>query len=206
MNTIERHRLLPGDELIGDPAVVVTQSVTIAAQAHHIWPWVAQIGQGRGGFYSYDFLENLVGCHIHSATRINADWQNIAVGDPVRLAPNVALIAAVVDADRVLVLRGGVPTRSGAMPFDFTWTFALEQQTPASTRLIVRERYAYLRWWAPMIVRPSVLISSVMTRRMLRGIRSRVEETAAAVRFLSSPESSWTTGAALYVGGGITYL
>ena len=168
-------RRLPGDDLIPDADQVSTRSTTIAARTDDVWPWIVQIGQGRGGFYSYDFLENLAGCDIHSADQINTDWQDLAVGDPVRLAPELALTAAVVDPGSALVLRSSVPIGPGAMPFDFTWAFVLEPSMSASTRLTVRERYQYLRWWTPFVVKPTALISSVMTRQMLRGIKRRAE-------------------------------
>src|SRR6202051_3997020 len=67
----------PGDELIGDAKVTATRAITIRRSPDVVWPWVAQLGQGRGGFYSYDFLENLVGCDIHSADRVVSEWQQV---------------------------------------------------------------------------------------------------------------------------------
>lgn len=57
----ETRRVLPGDDLIRAPRIASTRAVTIAAPREEVWPWLVQIGQGRGGFYSYTFLENLVG-------------------------------------------------------------------------------------------------------------------------------------------------
>ena len=65
----ERDAALPGDDLIANPDLLATRAITMSAPADQIWPWIAQLGQGRGGFYSYDALENLVGCDIHSADR-----------------------------------------------------------------------------------------------------------------------------------------
>jgi hypothetical protein len=65
---------LPGDNLIANPGLTTTRAITVRASADRVWPWIAQLGQGRGGFYSYDFLENLVGCDIHSAERIVARY------------------------------------------------------------------------------------------------------------------------------------
>jgi hypothetical protein len=61
---------LPGDDLIVSADLTATRAITVRASAGQVWPWIAQLGQGRGGFYSYDFLENLAGCDIHSADRI----------------------------------------------------------------------------------------------------------------------------------------
>jgi hypothetical protein len=101
--------VLPGDELMPDADLTATRAVTVEAGADAVWPWIAQLGQGRGGFYSYDLIENLVGCEIHSADRIVPEWQSIDVGDEVNLHPEVGLIAAGVAPGRALVLRGGVP-------------------------------------------------------------------------------------------------
>jgi WS/DGAT/MGAT family acyltransferase len=167
---------LPGDDLIPEPDLVTTRSVAIRAEIPEVWPWIAQIGQGRGGLYSYDRLENLLGCDIHSADRIHPEWQHVEIGDEIRLAPEMALTVAVADLPRALVLRGGVvPVSAAESPFDFTWAFILHPAAGGGTRLIVRERYAYRRWWAAVLVRPTSVISAVMSRRMLHGIRDRAE-------------------------------
>jgi hypothetical protein len=165
---------LAGDELIATADVIATRAITVGTSAEKVWPWIAQLGQGRGGFYSYDFLENLVGCDIHSAGRIVHEWQDIAVGDEVKLHPEVPLEVAALEPGRWLVLRGGVPMGKTPPPYDFTWAFVVREQ-PEGTRLLVRERYAYTRGWASLVVEPAAAISLVMTRKMLRGIRDRAE-------------------------------
>jgi hypothetical protein len=165
---------LPGDDLVAAPDLVATRAITIRAAAVDVWPWLVQLGQNRGGFYSYDVLENLVGCDIHSSDRIVPEWQDVAVGDPVNLAPEVALTVAVVRPPRAFVLSGGVPVGEAAPPYDFSWSFVLDGDD-ATTRLIVRERYRYTRWWAPLLVEPIEVVSFVMHQRMLRGIRDRAE-------------------------------
>src|SRR6266550_2227158 len=100
----ERDATLDGDDLIPNPDLMATRAITVHAVAEHVWPWIAQLGQGRGGFYSYDMLENLVGCDIHSADRIVPHWQRIDIGAQVKLAPQVALSVAVVVPARALVL------------------------------------------------------------------------------------------------------
>jgi hypothetical protein len=168
---------LPGDELVEHPDLVATRAITIGAHPVHVWPWLAQLGQRRGGFYSYDALENLAGCRIHSADRIVPGWQDVAVGDPVHLAPDVALTVATVEEPAALVLTGGVPTGDTGPPYDFSWAFVLLEQGE-NTRLVVRERYGYTRWWAPLLVEPVEVVSFVMHQRMLRGIRDRVHDAA----------------------------
>ena len=169
---------LPGDELIARPGLTATRALTVRAPADRVWPWIAQLGQARGGFYSYDFLENLAGCGIHSADRVVPDWQDVRAGDKVGLHPEVALDVAAVDPGRSLVLRSAVPDGSAPPPFSFTWAFALRPGPDGATRLIVRERYAYTRPWARLIVEPVEAVDFVMTQKMLRGIRSRAERAA----------------------------
>ena len=176
---------LPGDELVANVDLSATRAISISASADQVWPWIAQLGQGRGGFYSYDFLENLVGCDIHSADRIVPEWQDVAVGDKVRFAPEVALDVALLERGRSLVLRGGVPIGNTAPPYDFTWAFALRDKPDETTRLLVRERYAYTRPWARLLVEPTEAVSFVMSQKMLRGIKDRAERAAGATQALS---------------------
>jgi len=171
----EQQRRLPGDDLIDRADLTATRAISIACAPAHVWPWIAQIGQGRGGMYSYDAVENLVGCDIHSADRIVPDWQNVVVGDALRLAPEVSLSVAVVEQGHSLVLRGGVPVGNSAPPYDFTWSFVILDGPEGSARLLVRERYRYARVWARLLVEPIEIVSFVMSQKMLRGIRDRAE-------------------------------
>jgi hypothetical protein len=174
----ESEEPLHGDDLIANADLTATRAITIRASADQVWPWIAQLGQGRGGFYSYDFLENLVGCDIHSADRIVPEWQDVHVGDGVYFSREVGLVVAAVEDGRSLVLRGGVPIGNTAPPYDFTWTFVLRDEPDKTTRLIVRERYAYTRGWARLIVEPTEALSFVMSQKMLRGIKERAERPA----------------------------
>jgi hypothetical protein len=174
--TAEATARLPGDELLEDADRIATRAITIDAPASAVWPWIAQLGQTRGGFYSYDWLENLLGCHIHSAECVVPEWQQPRVGDDVQLAPEVPLTVAALDAGRALVLRGGLPMGGASTrPLDFTWAFSLEPQPDGATRLLVRERYGYGRSWMRFVVAPTTAISAVMSRKMLLGIRDRAE-------------------------------
>jgi hypothetical protein len=172
----EQHGTLVGDDILPAPDVSTTRAISIAAAADDVWPWLAQLGQGRGGFYSYDWLENLIpGMDIRNADRIVPEWQQITVGAEVRLAPEVALSAVALEPGRALVLRGSVPMGRVAPPYEFTWAFVLLPQSGGTTRFVVRERYAYTRRWAALIVRPAALVSGLMSPKMLRGIKSRAE-------------------------------
>jgi hypothetical protein len=174
--TEERWVHLPGDDLVVGPSLSVTRAITINVRPAQVWPWIAQLGQGRGGFYSYDALENLVGCDIHSADAIVEAWQDVAVGDRFHLHPDMALSVAVVEPGRALVVRGGEAPGLA----DFTWAFVLREAdgAPERTRLLVRERYAPDRWWGSLVVEPVAAVSTVMSARMLRGIRDRAEGLA----------------------------
>jgi hypothetical protein len=172
----EQNLRLPGDDLMPRSDVTATRAITVHAPAANVWPWIAQLGQERGGFYSYEVLENLVGCDIHSANRIVPEWQRIEVGDRVKLHPEVTLTVAVVEGGRAVVLRGGVPMGRTPPPYDFTWAFVLRDGPGSTTRLVVRERWRYTCWWAALIVEPTQLISFFMSQRMLRGIKQRAEQ------------------------------
>jgi hypothetical protein len=171
----EAGQSLTGDDLVPDADLTSTRAITIRAGVEDVWPWIVQLGQGRGGFYSYDRLENLAGCDIHSADEVNPEWQHLEVGDTVRLAPELALTAAVVKPPHTLVLHGGFLPGAATAPYEFTWTFDLSPTAESMTRLVVRERYAYTRWWARFVVEPVSVVSFIMSHRMLRGIRDRAE-------------------------------
>jgi hypothetical protein len=183
----EVNRTLPGDDLISHADLTATRAITIHTTAARVWPWIAQLGQGRGGFYSYDFLENLVGCDIHSADRIVPEWQRIDIGAQVKLAPQVALSVALVVPARALVLRGGIPMGNTPPPYHFTWAFVLREAANPTSRLVVRERYRYTRRWAPLLVEPVQFVSLLMTQRMLRGIKQRAERATRTAPPSESP-------------------
>ena len=175
----ERWMILPGDELIRDPADMTTLAVPIDAPAADVWPWLIQIGQDRAGFYSYDLLENLVGLHIHSADQIVAPWQALSVGDGIRLTPpgwmgqqdGVVLPVARLEAPRSLVLREGPPS----LPWNAVWSFHVVPTSTRSCRLISRSRserpQVRLRL-AGLVMAP---LTAGMTRRMLLGVKARAE-------------------------------
>ena len=83
---------LPGDDLVPGATIVETHQARIDAPAAEVWPWLVQMGYGRGGFYSFDLLERLAGVGITNARRIESRWQDLAVGDRMRLADDVAIV------------------------------------------------------------------------------------------------------------------
>ena len=76
-----------GDELVLQPASFVNRAVTINATPEQIYPWLVQLGAEKGGLYSYTMLEGLVGCHLVNADRIHPEWQDLHVGDPMKMCP-----------------------------------------------------------------------------------------------------------------------
>ncbi|MDR1799069.1 MAG: hypothetical protein LBR19_04170 [Bifidobacteriaceae bacterium] len=170
----EQTRPMPGDELVPLTRFQTTRAIGIDAPPRKVWPWLAQLGQDKGGFYSYDWLENLVGLDIHSADSINPAWQDLKPGDDVHLADPIALRAAVVEAPHVLVLHGD-DEGSAPMPMDFSWSFVLETEGPTGSRLVVRERYGWVKPWVGGVVRLVSGVAWLMTQKMLRGIKTRAE-------------------------------
>jgi hypothetical protein len=177
---------LPGDELVVNPTVVTTRAITIGAPPDVVWPWLVQMGQGRAGFYSYDWLENLVGLDIHNADRIEADWQRLGVGDqlraaPPRAGPDAGFTVVAIDPGRSLVTAIGDPAvvgpqaAQGRLPDGGTWTFVLEPVGSDQTRLIVRLRASFplppvAAWTVGRLLEP---IHFVMERKQLLGLRER---------------------------------
>src|SRR3989442_7189202 len=76
----EMRRPLPGDEIIASAVAQQTRAITIDAPVAHIWPWMAQLGQDRGGFYSFDLLENVVGCEMPTEDRLRPEKQSCRIG------------------------------------------------------------------------------------------------------------------------------
>jgi hypothetical protein len=178
--TEERRRRLPGDELIPDGRPTVTNAVTIDAPVAQVWPWIVQIGRGRAGFYTYTWLENLLGADIHNLDHIDPELQHLAVGDRIWLTPETYLgripgqawRVAAVDPERFLVLQQRPPEN----PHPGTWSLVLQAVGDGRTRLI--SRHCAPR--PPGLVARAVAwfwsLSSVMERGMLLGIKERAEK------------------------------
>jgi hypothetical protein len=185
----EARQELPGDELLSDAKLEATHAITIDAPASRVWPWLVQVGQGRAGFYSYDWLENLGGLDTHSADRILPELQQLKVGDTIPMVPNgFGPEVAILEPDRALVLYGDsrVPGSSAAptmKPGDYisvSWGFYLEPLEEGTTRLIERFRLDYNPNVLNTILNRGMLEpgSFVMEQKMLRGIKERAERTA----------------------------
>lgn len=172
-------RALPGDGMVPAPKLAYTRAITIQAPAAAIWPWLVQMGQGRGGLYSYDGLENLVGCDIHSTDRIFPEHQVLKVGDQVLFGPAEkkfpGQVVLEIQPGRAIVMCGLDPATRQAVE-SATWVFVLEDQADGTTRLLVRGRNSYPPGFANHVIWHIVEpITFVMERRMLLGIKARVE-------------------------------
>lgn len=186
--TAEKYTTLPGDDLIEDPADQVTRAITIGAPPAAVWPWLAQIGADRGGFYSYDLLENVFGLGVHNAAEIVEDWQEIKVGDVVyaNRSRSGGWYVADVRPGELLVLqaadlrRGRPVLRTDPAGWEFQWTFVLVGRGDGTTRLLVRERVALGSLGMRLLMPLLGPVSFLMTRRMLLGIKSRAERGLAA--------------------------
>lgn len=180
-------REMPGDELLPEAPVVATRAVSIPAPASAIWPWLVQMGPGRGGAYTYDWIENLLGLNMHSADEIIPELQRLAVGDELPLGAKLRMRVEVLDRDRAMVMRSD----DGA----WVWSFGLyPEAAPASggslTRLISRNRIQDPRRGlvssalSLYVMEPGSLI---MERKMLLGIKERAS-LSAKLSYAASPD------------------
>ncbi len=163
---------LPGDDQVPNPVLQSTRAITIQAPVSAVWPWLVQMGQGRGGLYSYERLENLVGCDMHNADRIMPEHQQLKVGDKIRLVPegrDPYFLVSAIEPDRAIILCGDDPPT--------TWAFILQAIDENATRLIVRWRQDYKPTLANVIGWRLVTdpITFVMERKLLQGIKARAE-------------------------------
>ncbi len=184
---------LPGDELVPEPVLQTTEGVWIEATAEEVWPWLVQMGQDRGGLYSYEKLENLFGAKHRNADRIHPEWQHLAVGDVIRVLPRgwmglsegIGLPVARLVEGESIVLRLQPPD----LPVDGVWSFHVVPRWEDRCRLLVRTR---LRMPVPGGAAPAGRsaatrgmigaeaagpVMSLMTRGMLLGIKRRVEQS-----------------------------
>jgi hypothetical protein len=144
----EVQRALRGDEMVPAPKLKATHAITIRAPREDVWPWLVQIGQGRGGFYSYEWLENLAGCDIHNADRVLPQFQTLHVGDSLRLHPDApALPVGIADSGHAVVLGEYPAARAARLakgapgePMVASWGFYLFDTPEGQTRVVIRFR------------------------------------------------------------------
>ena len=161
---------LAGDELLEAADGVSTRAVDIDAPASAVWPWIAQMGPApRGGAYTYDWIENLLGLDMHSVDRVLPEFQQPQIGDTIGYGPNRMRLERV-EPEHVLAWR----SEDG----NWVWTFLLDEHD-GSTRLVSRNRFRLPTLATRLGMLPMEAASLVMERKMLRGIKERAERLAA---------------------------
>ena len=160
---------LPGDELLEEADGVATRAIDVDAPPDAVWPWIAQMGPSpRGGAYTYDWIENLLGLDMHSADRVLSEFQHPQIGDTLGYGSNTMRVERV-DPGHVLSWR--------STDGNWVWTFVLEERDGV-TRLISRNRFRLPTVAAQLGMVPMEPASLVMERKMLRGIKERAERLA----------------------------
>jgi hypothetical protein len=161
---------LPGDELLEEADGVATRAIDIQAPPEAVWPWLAQMGPApRGGAYTYDWIENLLGLGMRSVDRVLPEYQHPTPGDTIAYGPNRMRLERV-EPEHVLAWR----SEDG----NWAWTFVLEPRN-GETRLLSRNRYRLPTLGTRIAMLPMEPASLVMERKMLRGIKERAERLAA---------------------------
>jgi len=161
---------LPGDELLEDADGIATRAITIDAPAWAVWPWLAQMGPSpRGGAYTYDRIENLLGLDMHSADRVLPEFQDPQVGEGFGYGKN-RMSYTIVEPEHVLATRSA--------DGNWAWTFVLDERN-GCTRLLSRNRFRLPRLRDRIGMIPMEPASLVMEHKMLRGIKQRAERLAA---------------------------
>jgi hypothetical protein len=168
----EQQMALPGDDLHPNRSGQSTQAITINAPSAVVWQWLVQIGQDRAGFYSYTWLENLIGADIHNVNEIHPEWQQLAVGDVWRLAPPDYLWGLGKEAvTPVLVSEPG-----HALVLDMWGAFVIVPIDEHSSRLVARGQSEAAGPLASLVTKMVMdPIVFTMQRRMLLGLTTRAE-------------------------------
>jgi len=174
-------RTYPGDELVPSPKWGWTHGIEIDAPAEEVWPWIAQLGADRGGFYSYQWLENIAGCDLRNAESVQ-DQLAIREGDALRLHPKMPPLAiAAFEPGRFFVAHGPADegARASGKPWaEVTWLFFLEPIDDRRCRLVSRYRCATSDDIATRLSLGATFVEPIgfaMDRRMLIGVKTRAE-------------------------------
>ena len=174
----EAQSRLPGDELLDDADGVATRAIEIRAPTSAVWPWISQMGPSpRGGAYTYDWIENLLGLDMHSADTVLPEFQHPDVGDTISFGANRMRLERV-EPERVLAWR----SQDG----NWVWTFVLNQSN-GTTRLISRNRFRLPRLADRIGMIPMEPASLLMERKMLLGIKQRAERLVVRAGEVSKP-------------------
>lgn len=183
----ERRRGLPGDDMCARPQVVTTHATTIDAPPEAVWPWLVQMGWGRGQWYTARWVDRLMfPANGPSADRIVPELQQLAVGDRILDGPpqtSCSFVVRELAPNRHLVLHSTEHLPPGwAERFDatinFTWAFILQPVGDDRTRFTFRSRCQLTPWTvAAFYLAAMVPADFVMARQMMRGLRARAERS-----------------------------
>ena len=173
----------PGDDIVPNTDRSHTRAITINAPAEKVWPWIAQLGQDRGGFYTYDLIQNILGAQMPTSDFIRSNKQDWHFGSRLWMYPmsraNGVGFASVrtLEPGHALGFGTSSTTLSTNKTEDGSWTFILSPINSTSTRLIVRTRGALAQSILGVGMHDLVLepIHFVMERRMMDGIKQLSE-------------------------------
>ncbi len=175
----ERQMVMIGDPPLGESHYRIDHAISIDAPVDSVWQWLVQVGQDRGGFYSYDWLERAFGADIRNADRIIPEWQNRTAGDLVR-AVQPSYLGGLLGRNLGWKVRQVEPGR--ALVLENWGAFVLEPIGPSLTRLHIRTRGAGVPTVAGIALTPVSLLlfepaHFIMERGMMLGIKRRAEST-----------------------------
>ena len=169
----ELERGMPGDDIIKNPIHVTTRAITIRARPDEIWPWLVQMGYQRGGMYSYDWIDRVMGVLDRpSADRVIPEFQHLEVGDVIPLGTEPSWPVAAIETNRSLL----VDIRWPGM--HYTWSWGLYELDERQTRLVLRIHTLLTKRWFIPLFHIADFGSFLMTRKHLLGVRDRAEALA----------------------------
>jgi hypothetical protein len=182
---------LPGD--LNGPRW--THAITIAGTPEQVWPWLVQWGQGRGGWYSYDWLENLFGLDIHTAERILPEYQNPALGDEICMGKGFC-VSQIAFVEPTRVFGWNSKAEDGSITWSFT--FVLTPAENGATRLVMRESFDPA-WMPAAAVQMLAIPDSIMGQKALDTVKGRVEGRLVSPLITAAEIAAWLVAFAVVV-------
>ena len=187
LNKEEVKRTFPGDTFVKSPKSKFTHAVEICAPAKYVWPWIAQIGQARGGFYTYEALENIIGLQIYNSDVVLPEFQNPEVGDIIPFGPKGGFPLVIYEQEHAMAIENCLDLDNdqlydpmGPSPKNYlhlTWLWYVEALDDNHSRFISRNRVDYAPFWKNRLLFGPLAepIVFAMDRKMCLGIKKRAE-------------------------------